>query len=494
MPIVKVCLWNIQNYGQDSDKYNGTGTDNELRNRFIAAFVFEHDIDVLLIEEMQPGQDAALHDLMTQLDALYPANTDWAYSYCGSAIRNDLVNVVSQPADLIDRTGARSECYAVVWRTNQAARFQMIDAIHQIGQATGGYAGTTSPLNISQLGRPTGEVTIGPGVHEFQSTGGFTRDQVYPWNWNAGPGTYQLMADWPDLNYPLTGAMQATRPAWSGSRRPAYVVLQLADAAQSLCPVTVYHAPSKQARASWGAFMAGLAREVNVVDDVDGNDDPDVTVDPVLADFGFFGGDFNYSVDGVDWPDDYTHFTDGRGRWFDTGSNQRTVPDPAAIDDLRRTTVQIIGGLNHDQPIVGVNNGDYLRHKIDLGFFRRVAAITAVRIDLMAEVRNNVGGAYDDPLTHTAAFMDHVVAGIAAPDQQMRVTGPHQRKRQRRHDGSYVWVWNPLITGSWGSTFVNWTTSRNQYDLNNITNARRAAEYIHIFVSDHLPLVATFNF
>ncbi|MDQ2837148.1 MAG: hypothetical protein M3Y42_06055 [Actinomycetota bacterium] len=489
---VKVCLWNIQNYGQDSDKYNGTGTNNELRNRFIAAFVFQHDIDVLLIEEMQPGQDAALADLMAQLDALYPGNPDWAYSYCGCAILNDQVDVVTQAADLIDRTGARSECYAVVWRYHQPARYRMIDGIHQIDQATGGGAGIQSPLNISQLGRPTGEIPIKVGYTDFSAMGGFERAQFYPYEWDGH--AYQLMDEWPKLNYPLTGNLQALRPSWAGSRRPAYVVLQLNDAHSSLCPVMGYHAPSKEVRASWGAFMAGLARELNVVDAVDAHHQPDITVDPVLADYGFVGGDFNYSVDTADWPDAYAFFTDGRGREYNTGSNQKTVPDPTAADNLRRTTVQIIGGVNHDVPIVSANPDDYLRHKIDLGFSRNIGAITAVRVNLMTEVYNNVGGAYNVPLTHTAALMDQLVANVAAPDQRMRPTGPQQRKRRRAEDGTVTWVWNDLITGSWGSTFTNWTAARNQYAGHNLLSARRSAEYIHIFVSDHLPLIATFTF
>jgi hypothetical protein len=298
------------------------------------------------------------------------------------------------------------------------------------------------------------------------------------------------MAAWPKLNYPLTGNMQALRPSWAGSRRPAYVVLQLNDAHQSLCPVAVYHAPSKQVRASWGAFMTGLARELYVVDDVDAHNDPDPTVAPVLADFGFVGGDFNYSVDTADWPEDYSYFTDGLGREYNTGAAQRAVPDPAAADALRRSTVQIITGQNHDVPIVGVNTDDYLSYKIDLGFNRAIPAITAQRIDLLTEVMNNPNNAYDSALTHTAAYMNHLTAGVAGDNQKrMTVNGPQQRKRDR--DGV---KWSYLVTGSWGSTFVSWNVARNNYAANNITNARRAAEYVHIFVSDHLPLIATFNF
>ena len=490
MPVVDVCLWNIQNYGQDSGKYNGTGTNNSLRNRFIAAFVVEHQIDVLMIMEMQPGMNAALRDLVTKLNALYvgAGNKDWAYSYCGCAIDpGQNVDVVDEADDLTDRTGARSECYAVVWRYNRNA-YTMIRGIADIAQAT--TAGRHSPLNISQRGRPTGQLQIGPGKYEFQAWGGFRRANVYPYEWDGN--AYQLMDNWPKLNYPLTGNMQNLRPSWAGSRRPAYVVLQLNDGQNSLCPVAVYHAPSKQVRASWGAFMAGLARELYVVDDVDNHNRPDPTVDPVLANYGFVGGDFNYSVDGGDWPEDYAYFTDGPGREYDTGADQRTTPDPTAADAARRTTVQIIGGQNHDVPIGGANPDNYLSYKIDLGFNRKIPQITTQRVNLITEVIANPNNAYDTALTQTAAYMNHVVATLPNnANHQMTPTGPKRRVRKPRTN---QYSWSPIISGSWGGTFVNWNTSRNQYLAHNVTDARRAAEYVHIFVSDHLPLIATLTF
>jgi hypothetical protein len=487
VPQLDVCLWNIQNYGQVAGKYNGTGTNNALRNTFIAAFVVQHQIDVLMIMEMQPGMDAALADLVTKLNAAYtPANRDWAYSYCGCAIANNGVDVVAGPADLIDRTGARSECYAVVWRYNRAY-FSMIEAIAQIGQGTS--AGRASPLNISQRGRPTGDIPIGIGRYEFSAMGGFERAQVYPYEWN-GVDAYELMDNWPKLNYPLTGNMQNLRPAWAGSRRPAYVVVQLNDGHHTLAPVMAYHAPSKEVRASWGAFMAGLARELYVVDGVDGHNRPTPAADPVLADYGFVGGDFNYSVNGADWPADYAYFTDARGQEYDTGAFQETTPDPTAADEDRRTTVQIVDGPNHDHPIVSPNTNAYLSYKIDLGFNRQIAEITSARVDLLTEVIANPNNAYNAAMTQVAAYMDHLVAGAVGPNQRMTLTGPQQRKRDR--DGNYIW--SALVCGAWGGTFTNWNAARNQYAAHNITTARRAAEFIHIFVSDHLPLISTFAY
>jgi len=488
-----VCLWNIQNYGQDSGKYNGTGANNSLRNRFIAAFVVEHEIDVLMIMEMQPGMQAALADLVTKLNAAYAGagNKDWAYSYCGCAIKNDAVDVVGAPADLIDRTGARSECYAVVWRYNRAA-FTMIRGIAAIAQAT--TPGRHSPLNISQLGRPTGNnnfAFVGPNT--FGATGGFVRAQVYPYEYRYFQGGYQLMDHWPKLNYPRTSVLDVARPDWSRSRRPAYVVIELDDDDETLCPIMAYHAPSNQQRASWGAFMNGLARELYVVDNVNGAKAPTPNADPVLADYGFVGGDYNYSVDSDDWPEDYTYFVDDRGQAYDTGAFQQETPEHDDAPEDRRTTVQIITGQNHDVPINSANTDDYLRYKIDLGFHRAIPELTAQRVDLLTEVMANPHNAYNTALTRTAAFMNNLVANLDDDDDDVRMTptGPQRRLHKRQFGQA---AWSPMVSGSWGSTFLNWNAARNNYAAHNITNARRAAEYIHIFVSDHLPLIATINF
>ena len=58
--------------------------------------------------------------------------------------------------------------------------------------------------------------------------------------------------------------------------------------------------------------------------------------------------------------------------------------------------MQIITGQNHDVPIVSANTDDYLRYKIDLGFYRPIPEITARRVDLLTDVMNNPHNAYDN--------------------------------------------------------------------------------------------------
>lgn len=500
MPSVKVCLWNIQNFGQPSGKYDGPhngGSNNSLRNRFVSRFVMRNQIDVLLIQEVQPRGEASLADLVTKLNALCPVGSrDWAYSFCGCAIRDDDVDEVTEEDELIDRTGARSECYGVVWRRRRTTRFTMIEAVNDIAHGTTLHV--ASPLNISQLGRPTGNVTDALNRETYGATGGFVRTEVFPWEPDPmDDDDYDLMDHWPKLGYPRTSIMDARRPNWSRSRRPAYVVIKLNDADGTLCPIAAYHAPSNGQLASWGAYMAGMARELYVVDDVDDNDEPDLDVDPVLANAGFFGGDFNYSVDQVDWPSDYRYFVDARSVNRDAGANLSTVPPPTATDAARRTTIQIITGQYHDTPIVSANPDDYLSYKIDLGFHRTIPDIVGTRINLLTEIMANPGGAYNDPLVQTEAYMAWVEAQIANPfnpaPERLTATGPQYQKAQRRKRRPTIYTWVPLICGSWGGTFVNWVTSRAQFAAHNITDARRAAEFIHIFISDHQPLVATID-
>ena len=145
MPNVKVCLWNIQNFGQNSEKYNGydvTDRANTMRNAFVARFVHANAIDVLLIQEVSSSATAALTDLQGQLNALNAGGTqDWCFSWCGSAIARGNVDEVQQPRQVAFRTGARTEGYAVLWRNAQAARFTMIRGLYDIAAGTNGPGG-----------------------------------------------------------------------------------------------------------------------------------------------------------------------------------------------------------------------------------------------------------------------------------------------------------------------------------------------------------------
>lgn len=443
---------------------------------------------MLMIQEVTNNPDVALTDLVVRLNALYPAAPDWAYSWCGCCISGDAVAEATVPADIGQRTGARTEGYAVVWRRNQGARFTMIPARYPIASGTGPAAavagGLVSPLNISQRGRPTAaDLPFAPG---YTAAGGYTTAAPYPYLYNAVTGNYDLMAAWPRLDYPTTGALDPSEFRWAGARRPAYVVLRLADAPRTLCPVGVYHAPSRRQQSTWAAIVTGFARELYAINNVDAANQPVAAL--VNARTSILGGDFNYEEH--EWPGYYANFTALMRRAFDGGANCQEMPERDDPDDDRRTVVQLSDGPNHDHVIVSPNVDAYLTEMIDVVFYRRLRGITGERVNLLDELIGPAGP-YAGTLTQAGAVMAHLEAGVAGPDQRMVATGPQLRRRKRDRHGGWVYSWVPRISGPWGSTFVNWAAARGQYTAGAIADARRSAEYVNMFVSDHLPLVVT---
>ena len=496
MPNVKVCLWNIQNYGQVAPKYDGTGyiAGNALRNQFIARFLREHDIDVLMIQECGLFASEAITDLQRKANALYDTK-DWAYSICGSTISSSSVAQAQNLFDVGYTSGARTEGYAVLWRRSQAARFTLVDGLFPIDTLTGpASANLTSPLNMSELGRPTGTITTKEKVKvkfrtvdTFGAMGGFTQTNAYPYRLNPVNNTYALLAAWPRLHYPPTSASHYASLQWATVRRPVYVVLKLGNDATNLCPVAVYHAPSNHKRASWGAFIAGLSREVYATNVVNGTTPAPNQLR--VARKAVLGGDFNWSEAQADWPGAYRYFTDGRSQNLKGGAACAAAPAPNSGEDARRTTVQILQG-DHTTPIVSANTNAYLRHKIDLAFY--FGGVTAERVDLMTEVMNN--DVYQTPVEHAYDVMDQAEKDVTAPNlfarRQMTPTGPQEERLVERNK-RWVQAFVPMICGAWGGTFTNWAETKRQFKAGLITDARRAGEFIHIFITDHLPLVAT---
>jgi hypothetical protein len=493
MPNVKACLWNIQNYGQNSQKYNGGGIvdkSNALRNEFVSRFVHANAIDVLLIQEVSSTPSNALADLCGKLNALnLLAHRDWCYSYCGSAIANKKVDVPGKPTDIAYRTGARTEGYAVLWRSNQIDRFRMISSLYPIATGSGPGNNVQSPLNISLRGRPTGNMN-----NVFGPTGGYMYLNKYPFDWNAVSGEFLIMDEWPKLGYPPTSKLDRRGVQWERARRPVYVVLKMSGGENLLCPICVYHAPSNQTAASWGAYIAGLARELYAINSVtDANaPNPDELV-PVRK--GVFGGDFNLSVNLANWASgDYKYFISRYERTNAGGASRRAAPLQTAPDADRRTTVQILGD-NHRTPINSANNDAYFKWKIDLAFSTAATGVSAERIDLLAVLRADAGAVYAVPLQQTAAYMNYVEAQIPhasklKPQKMVDPTGAYvqvTKKVKKKKVTKDV----PIISGAWGGTFINWAESKRQFAAGRVTDARRAAEYMHIFVSDHLPLIAT---
>lgn len=490
MPTVKVCLWNIQNYG--APNANKWGADSDLRNRFISGFVLANDIDVLLIMEVLSNARESLRDLRRWLTGgLADADADWAVSFCGCCLFRGSSNPPEDETEVGFKTDGRSEGYAVAWRTNRVDRFRLVDALNDISldleySDRNPNPPATSPLNLSTDGRPAGK---DPGTDDWGVQGGYLQPEEYPYDEHG-----VLMDHWPDLLLPPTGAKNPSQLSLDGSRRPAYVVLELtrdAPERSRLCPVAVYHAPSKTAKAEWGAWQSGLARELYVTNSLDDDGEP-MPDQFVSTNRNVLGGDFNYSVSKADWPAWYENFVLPLDRWPDGGADCSVAPKPDLSDAERRTTVHLLED-DHTTPIVGNDIAAYLRHKIDLAFFTSTS--TGERPNVPQTLLDDDStGPYANTLVAFGARLRDL-AGALGPGMRMNAAGhgpEHQKKVRVKKKRLLKWV--PMLSASWGSTFQNWDAMIADLDAGELTSARRAAEFYAIFVSDHLPLVVDVNF
>lgn len=486
MPSMKVCIWNIQNYGAASP-WKKYGESSKLRNQFIAKFLNVHQVDVLLVQEVARHGKASLVNLARTLNGGVPtANKDWVFSFCGSAFARDTGTAPTGRAELTFRTDARSEGYAVVWRKNRP-RFSLLPALHDIAEDTWPAHGLQvphSPLNLSYSGRPAKGATEAA----FAVTGGYTAANEFPYEGN------DVMDEWPTLVMPATSSLNPVGLQWAKSRRPANVVVRFANGA--LCPVSAYHAPSNQAAARGGARVSGLSRELYVVNRYDAATE---LLDPDHFDYAartVMGGDYNYVVDQGNWPDAYENYTAALGQPPASGAACTEAPDHAAADQAdRRTTVRLLQGRAGSAPVAGAAVNDYLTLMIDLAFVRPSPGVMAQRVNVVDELVNqNPNLSYRKELR---LYMKHInavlnwyrqnqaAALVMDPQTGPRLKGWDKKRRQWTNHTT------PMFSGNWGGTFVDWNAFKAKMTSGHLNAARQAAEFYQIFISDHLPLVIT---
>ena len=491
MPQTRVSLWNIQNYGAGNTA-NYYGANSGLRNDFITDFVREQQIDVLMIQEASVNSAASLQDLVARLNAgPPPGGADWAVSLCGSGLDYAAANPPANAGDLSYRTDGRSEGYAVAWRTNQGARFTMVPGLNAIDSGTwaaGGAMVPPSPLNLVTEGRPVEEVDVYE-MHgrkrkyagaEVWPTGGYTSNNQFPYHHNV------LQGAWPELPFPTTGRYNPSTLDRERTRRPAYVVLNLnvngGTPSQRLCPVAAYHAPSNRTQAMWGAMIAGLSRELYVTNTLDGGGAPNPAAF-TYARRTVLGGDFNYDA-GTGWPGDYQYFTKVMGRANETGAACGYAPPRRGAIANRKTTVQLGTGQAHNTPIVSNGLAAYLFYAIDVAFFRDNST-TGSRPnvpDLIMQGGNAYGATLGAFYTHLNNRANNLLA-----NERLVATGIQQRANAHA-------PWRAMYNSNYGNTFLSWANMLADLQNGQMTNARRAAEFYTIFISDHLPLVVELTY
>jgi hypothetical protein len=481
MPAIRACVWNIQNYGSGEQTFKW-GDDSDLRNRFIACFVEAHGIDVLLIQEVSPNAESSLGDLISSLEA-YTSERHWAVSFCGSAIRKHASDPPLDETEVSFRSDARHEGYAVAWRTRSAS-FRLVDSVTDISVRTIRPAADprpVHPLNLSTDGRPA-HVVRG---EDWTPLGGYRAVNVYPYDEHG-----RVMRTWPKLMLPTTSVRNPNTLAWEGSRRPAYVLIELLDGPREpgrrLVPLSAYHAPSNEGQAEWGARTTSLARELYVAHPLR----PDSRVDParfVSTTKNVIAGDYNFSVDAGDWPHAYRGYLEPLSAGPDGGAACLAAPAPPLTDEQRRSIVRLkFGG----RPVTGRRVTDYLAYKIDLAFFPRSA--TAERVSVPDEmIRTPLP--YRRMLRALQVHLDRQIRAFGA-DKRLAAddTGPEVLVDRRRD------VWSPMISANYKldgtETFRSWRTFVAQLRGGALTDARQACEFYAFFVSDHLPLVIDINY
>lgn len=495
MPTVRVAIWNIQNYGA-GDPTRKWAANSDLRNEFIALAVRQLNVQVLFIQEVSVNALGSLQNLATKLNV--GGVTDWAVSFCGSAVTSQAQNPPANAGEMSFQTDGRSEGYAVCWRTNLLGTYSVVNGANQIAEvhppitnAGNPNAPATTPLNLVTTGRPVGRVGVyvqqggkrKVQADEINAVGGYLRPNLLPYGEDN-----QLMLAWPQLDFPTTSTMNPEQLTWPKVRRPAFIVLNLNTGGNpdvSLMPVIAYHAPSNRNKAGWGALLSGLSRELYVVDGVDVNNDPD-PANSVSMRRTVLGGDFNYAVPDGWFPAEYGYFTKTLARSEKGGAACRYAP-PDNVGAARLTTVQLFD-TDNQTPITSANLNAYYRYPIDLIFFRGFPAnqSTGRRVNIPDILLNN-GGPYAAVLNLFDAHLNALVLGLAGPNQRMDPgnTGPQE------------WVnnaWKPMLCGNYGGTFLNWNTFLNNLNNGQLNNARRTAEFYQIFISDHLPVLSEINF
>lgn len=483
MPQVNICLWNVQNYGT-AVAARGTsarrwGVAERVRNCFIKAFVDKYALDVLMLMEVTPVNGmASLRDLIWRLG--HGGASSWAFSYCGSALVGDDPNPQTRN-DLQFKTGRRNEGYGVVWRI-AADRFQLLRGVNPIATATemNGGAAVASPLNLVTMGRPLKETQV-VGGKTYAPLGGFTQASPKPCDEHQNP-----VSDWTPLKFPVTAAQDWKALRMGGARRPAYVVLKLTGVdgdRAALCPVGVYHAPSRPERSSWAPFRASMSRELYVT-----NGSAGLVPSGALGvcEKAVLGGDFNYAA--PVWPGEYGHFVAPFTPGPDGGADCGAVPNGGEPESRRNTTVQL---LEPDQktPITSNDPDAYLSLAIDEVFFRPGrGTFAAERVNLLTAMMNEPAQ-YKRGLEALRNALGALEAQMHGTDRRVGMSGPEMRASARSK-------WTPCISAGFGATFLDYPKFKRQVTdvctgAANQMQARQAAECVHLFISDHLPFGVT---
>ena len=159
-------------------------------------------------------------------------------------------------------------------------------------------------------------------------------------------------------------------------------------------------------------------------------------------------------------------------------------------DGLRKTTVHL------QEAGVNINSrypDDYLSLPIDQIFSRGLAINANPRgmIQMVQQLYRDNGAQYGAVLQ---AWYAHLVAEFGAYGTPAR-----PGTRIDANSGPQVWapfpgVWQNVLTAAWGAPFTDWNDFLADLNAGRFRTVRAAAEFFVMFISDHLPLIYSYDF
>ncbi|HTD56739.1 MAG TPA: hypothetical protein VK670_15220 [Silvibacterium sp.] len=537
MPQIQVIVWNIQNLGEASN-FRGNW---QYFGRFVANVARNRAADVILIEELKLSANPTftLQHIQFQLNALPAPFNNWYYEWIKGAINHTGNPPYNTSADLMFDEG-HDEGYAVFWNQNiskftinrappiqppgaaPVANQQSETVRMQLGLAAGtavpaggiltpAFAtpyvlpiGTTlpggAPLGFAQpvasgFLLPAGTL-IGPGGVLLHAQVGNVNRVVIPGNYTVTdnytlPPAGTILVPEHALSlvfFARNGNFNPAATPWTwvdftqghavgdmrtGARRPAYLTLNVnrpafPAPADRLVPLIVYHAPSAPYPSSRGMAKASTSQPLYQAYDWAAGAGAGAWTN---VNNSLLGGDFNVVLDDNFWS--YRYFTDA---WANDGANCVTLidnlPVPKDQNTVNQSMVQIVQYMTNNQ-IYSLNPANFRTRAIDNAFHRGGAGAAAVLYDLPAAVSNAPAPG------HIAPF---IIQGF-------------------RFMPFFNQYWNALLNGlapppvppSINNAVSTMTDLHNgQFGVapggGNDTAARRAAEFVRLCISDHLPV------
>lgn len=240
MPTLTITVWNVQDYGTRLEKRRG---DYAAVNNFIAQVLHEQQTDLFYLVGMHETGTAKLSDLNAALEARTPGER-WYFDSVKGAIADaepDGPNTAITTADQLGWTNSAGyEGYALFFH-HDPDKFTMTLA-PPVGSDTG-------KENTQSNGVEPGLLAAGVPEHALSLV--LEGRPIIPepktargqWDHPAEPFSVAAPPKWANLDFPTPRSTNLVRNA---SRRPAVCVIQLkagGGAADTLMSLMVYHAP-----------------------------------------------------------------------------------------------------------------------------------------------------------------------------------------------------------------------------------------------------------